>query len=144
MLPSCFHGGRENNHSLLTLSCQPVFYIALSHRPPVTSFQSWRLLAYLISPTTETILCLRLSLLPFSVSSLVFLFHFEKWWPVMHAVFKMWANLGLIQWHSTAFPAVFHCFNTLHSIYLFRLPQGNEQMFLLSNLQLLYDLFTEW
>lgn len=146
MLPGSSHKGRENNHFLFTFSCQPLFYIALSLLFPVTSFQSWRLLVYLISPSTDTIPCLWLSLFPFSVSSLFFffLFHFETRWPATHAVFKMWANLGLIQWHSAAFPAALGCFNTLHSIYLFRLPQGKEQMFLLSNLQRLYDLFAEW
>lgn len=71
MLPRSSHRGRENNHFLFTFSCQPLFCIALLLLP-VTSFQSWRLLLYLISPSTETIPCLWLSLLPFSVSSLVF------------------------------------------------------------------------
>lgn len=120
-------------------SCQPAFYIALSHLPQV----SRRLLIYWISPSKGTIFCLQLPLLPFSVSSLVFLSHFDTRWPAIHAACKKETNLGLFQWHSTAFPAALGCFKALLSIYLFRLLQGNEQMFLLSNLQQLYDLFAE-
>lgn len=76
MLPGSSHKGRENNHSFFTFSCQPLFYIALSLLFPVTSFQSWRLLVYLISPSTETIPCLWLSLFPFSVSSLFWFFFY--------------------------------------------------------------------
>lgn len=57
---------------------------------------------------------------------------------------QVWADLGLIQWHRAAFLAPLGCFHTLDSVYLSSLPQGNEQMFLLSNLQRLYDLFAEW
>lgn len=82
MLPGSSHKGRENNHSFFTFSCQPLFYIALSLLFPVTSFQSWRLLVYLISPSTETIPCLWLSLIVF-VSLLciftVFFFSISFW-----------------------------------------------------------------
>lgn len=141
MFPNSSLRGRETNHSLFTFSCQSLFYIALSLLLPVTSFQSWRILVCLISPSTETIPCLCLC----CPSLYLHRFFSISFWDTVtcNAVFKMWSNLGLIQWHSAAFPAALGCFNTLHSIYLFRLPQGNEQMFLLSNLQRLYDLFAE-
>lgn len=83
MFPNSSLRGRENNHSLFTLSCQSLFYIALSLLLPVTSFQSWRILVCLISPSTETIPCLCLCCPSLYLHRVFFLFHFETRWPVM-------------------------------------------------------------
>lgn len=134
LLPSSSYKGRENNHSSLTFSCQPLFSMALSLPHPVSSeLKAWSLFnlsrcrSHLTPLTFYPSPCLHWALpVPFWCS------------------IQVWANLGLIQWHRATFPALLGCFHTLHSVYLSSLPQGNEQMFVLSNLQRLYDLFAEW
>lgn len=138
MLPGSSYRGRENNHSSFSFSCQPLSSVPLSLPHPVTFSELKACSLFNLSQCTNhpmsltfcPSLCLHWVLpVPFWCSS---------------CSIQVWVNLGLIQWHGAAFPATLGCFPTFHSIYLSSLPQGNEQMFLLSNLQRLYDLFAEW